>query len=133
MRKHNLADELEDGALRDELFGPRAETPLQQPAFAHTYKMQFTGDGSEYFRIWIVNLLLTLLTLGIYSAWAKVRKTRYFWQNTRLDGAVFDYHGPPGAILRVRIISLILLIAYTWVADISLTAGYVVVGLLLLI
>lgn len=133
MRKHNLADELEDGPLRNELFGPKAAVHLPQPAFAHTYKTQFTGSGSEYFRIWIVNLLLTLLTIGVYSAWAKVRKTRYFWQNTRLDGAVFDYHGPPLAILRGRVIALILLIAYTWGADISLTAGYIVAGVLLLV
>ena len=33
----------------------------------------FTGQGAEYFRIWIVNLALTVATLGIYSAWAKVR------------------------------------------------------------
>ena len=26
----------------------------------------FTGRGGEYFRIWIVNLCLSLLTLGIY-------------------------------------------------------------------
>ena len=35
---------------------------------------RFHGNGAEYFRIWIVNFLLTLLTLGVYSAWAKVRK-----------------------------------------------------------
>jgi uncharacterized membrane protein YjgN (DUF898 family) len=28
----------------------------------------FEGKVSEYFGIWIVNLSLTLLTLGIYSA-----------------------------------------------------------------
>lgn len=39
---------------------------------------RFTGTGSEYFRIWIVNWLLTLLTLGIYSAWAKVRRIQFF-------------------------------------------------------
>jgi uncharacterized membrane protein YjgN (DUF898 family) len=38
---------------------------------------EFRGTGGEYFRIWIVNLLLTILTLGIYSAWAKVRQLRY--------------------------------------------------------
>lgn len=134
MSEHNLAKELEDSPLREELFGPKTVTAEQAPAaLAHTYKMQFTGDGSEYFRIWIVNLLLTLVTLGIYSAWAKVRKTRYFSQNTRLDGAVFDYHGPPVAILRGRIIALLLLIAYTWGADISVTAGYIVVGVLLVV
>ena len=42
-------------------------------------QLSFTGTGSEYFRIWIVNLLFTILTLGIYSAWAKVRKLRYFY------------------------------------------------------
>jgi uncharacterized membrane protein YjgN (DUF898 family) len=60
----------------------------------------FTGRGGEYFRIWVVNLLLTVLTLGIYSAWAKVRRAKYFWQNTRLEEHVFDYHGVPLAILR---------------------------------
>ena len=28
----------------------------------------FQGKTSEYFGIWIVNLLLSLITLGIYSA-----------------------------------------------------------------
>ena len=27
---------------------------------------QFTGSAAEYFRIWIVNLLLTIVTLGIF-------------------------------------------------------------------
>ena len=34
--------------------------------------LHFTGSGSEFFRIWITNLLLTICTLGLYSAWAKV-------------------------------------------------------------
>ena len=36
----------------------------------------FTGSGGEYFRIWIVNVALTVLTFGIYGAWAKVRTRR---------------------------------------------------------
>lgn len=59
----------------------------------------FTGSASEYFRIWSVNSLLTLLTLGVYLAWAKVRKRRYFYWNTYLDGVPFDYLARPGAIL----------------------------------
>jgi hypothetical protein len=46
---------------------------------------QFTGSAREYFRIWIVNLFFTLVTLGVYSAWAKVRKKRYLYGNTRLE------------------------------------------------
>jgi uncharacterized membrane protein YjgN (DUF898 family) len=60
---------------------------------------EFRGSGAEYFRIWIVNLLLTIVTLGIYSAWAKVRRLRYFYGNTYLDGHSFEFHGRPLAIL----------------------------------
>ena len=60
----------------------------------------FTGSGGEYFRIWIVNVALTVLTLGIYAAWAKVRTRRYFYANTVLDGQPFDYLARPGAIFR---------------------------------
>jgi Zn-dependent protease with chaperone function len=49
-------------------------------------QLRFTGKGSEYFGIWIVNLLLTILTLGFYSPWAKVRRMHYFYRNTQLAG-----------------------------------------------
>ena len=67
---------------------------------------EFTGTAAEYFRIWIVNLFFTLATLGIYSAWAKVRKRRYFYGSTRLDGDSFDYFASPKAILNGRIIAV---------------------------
>ena len=72
----------------------------------------FTGKGSEYFGIWVVNLLLTILTLGIYSAWAKVRRMQYFYRNTLLAGASFDYHGNPVAILKGRLIAVAMLVVY---------------------
>lgn len=71
---------------------------------------EFVGSGGEYFRIWIVNLCLNLLTLGIYSAWAKVRREQYFHRNLLLDGSAFDYHGEPRAILRGRCVAVILLL-----------------------
>jgi len=72
----------------------------------------FTGSGREYFGIWIVNVLLTILTLGIYSAWAKVRRNRYFYGNTRLAGGGFDYHARPTRILIGRLIVLVILLLY---------------------
>jgi len=72
----------------------------------------FHGQGGEFFRIWIVNIGLTLLTLGIYSAWAKVRTKRYFYGNTELEGDRFDYLGDPIAILKGRILAVALLVAY---------------------
>jgi uncharacterized membrane protein YjgN (DUF898 family) len=69
-------------------------------------RFKFTGDAAEYFRIWIVNLCLSVVTLGIYSAWAKVRRKRYFYGNTLLNGAAFEYLADPKAILKGRIIVL---------------------------
>ncbi len=73
---------------------------------------EFTGKASEYFRVWIVNLFFTLVTLGIYSAWAKVRKRRYLCGCTRLDGDTFDYFASPKAVLRGRIMAVAIFVAY---------------------
>ena len=63
---------------------------------------RFSGRAAEYFKIWIVNLALTIVTLGIYSAWAKVRNKRYFYRNTTVAGSAFDYHALPIQILKGR-------------------------------
>ncbi|MDP2433099.1 MAG: YjgN family protein [Pseudomonadota bacterium] len=76
------------------------------------YPFQFTGNGGEYFRIWIVNLALSVVTLGIYSAWAKVRRKRYFNNHTLLDGHNFDYLADPVAILKGRVIAFGFFLAY---------------------
>ncbi|MDQ2642550.1 MAG: YjgN family protein [Myxococcota bacterium] len=65
---------------------------------------QFTGNTSEYFRIWIVNTLLSIVTLGIYSAWAKVRRKQYFYRHTWVEGTSFDYLADPIKILKGRLV-----------------------------
>ena len=76
--------------------------------------LHFTGSGSEFFRIWITNLLLTICTLGLYSAWAKVRTINYFYGNTSLDGSSFSFVANPIAILKGRIIAFVVFGAYTF-------------------
>ena len=76
------------------------------------YPMQFTGTGGEYFVIWIVNIALSLATLGIYSAWAKVRTLRWFYGHTLLDNQAFSYLATPMQILRGRLIALAAIGAY---------------------
>jgi uncharacterized membrane protein YjgN (DUF898 family) len=83
----------------------------------------FTGSGTEYFRIWIVNLLLTVATLGVYSAWAKVRRLQYFDRNTMLAGATFDFAGTPGAILKGRALAVLLLAGYHYAFGLSQALG----------
>jgi len=75
-----------------------AEPDFQEHGF------EFHGTASEYFRIWVVNLVLTLVTFGVYSAWAKVRTQQYLASSTHLAGASFAYLADPMAILRGRAI-----------------------------
>jgi len=64
-----------------------------------TVPFEFHGKWEEFFKIWIVNVLLIVATLGIYAAWAKVRTRRYFYGNTRLFGHAFEYLANPKRIL----------------------------------
>jgi uncharacterized membrane protein YjgN (DUF898 family) len=107
--------------------GDMPQGPLQAERFS------FTGNGGEYFRIWIVNLLLTIVTLGIYSAWAKVRRTRYFYASTQVAGSSFEYHGNPIAILKGRFVALALLAAYNLAFQASLIVGIAAVAALVVI
>lgn len=84
-----------------------------KPRSPRTLRFSFTGTAREYFGIWIVNTLLKIITLGIYSAWAKVRKRRYFYGCTRLNGSTFDYLADPMALFRGWLIGAAFFILYT--------------------
>ena len=96
--------------------------------------LQFNGQAAEYFRIWIVNICLTIVTLGIYSAWAKVRRKRYFYANTLLNGSSFDYLAKPKAILKGRIIVLVAFVIYSIAKQFNPIVGLVLlIGLFFLL
>lgn len=111
----------------------RADAGGDIPASPRTVEpFTFTGTAREYFGIWIVNVLLTVLTLGIYSAWAKVRRQRYFYGNTHLAGSSFEYHALPLQILFGRIIVLLVLLAYNFAANVYPIAALVLTPLFIL-
>lgn len=95
------------------------------PAAPHParHRVSFTGSGSEYFRIWIVNLLLTLLTLGLYYPWAKVRKLKYFYSNTQVAGHALDFHGQPKQMLRGFLLMAAFFLTYSLAGQASPVAG----------
>src|SRR5258708_6096895 len=90
------------------------ESPLRAASPLAPEQLHFTGNGAEYFGIWIVNLLLTIVTLGIYSAWAKVRRLQDFYPHTEVAGSSFDFHRSPTRILIGRVIALVMLFAYNY-------------------
>ncbi len=85
---------------------------VDEPVANPEHRLSFAGSGREYFGIWIVNILLTIVTLGIYSAWAKVRRMRYFYGNTMLMERGFEYHARPLQILIGRIVVFAFLALY---------------------
>lgn len=82
------------------------DTQTNHAAQARSGRINFSGRGSEFFGIWIVNILLSILTLGIYSAWAKVRTMQYFYGHTQIDGHAFRYLATPMQILKGRLMAV---------------------------
>jgi uncharacterized membrane protein YjgN (DUF898 family) len=85
----------------------RSDTPEPAPdPPEELIPFTFVGTGAEYFRISIVNVLLMLVTCGLYSPWAKIRRLQYFYGSTLLAGSAFGYHASPVALLKGRVLTL---------------------------
>ncbi len=106
---------------------PLVPLASSQPADSdvHHFRIEFTGSGSEYFRIWVVNLLLLLVTFGIYYPWAKVRRLRYFHGNTLVGGEPLGFHGDPKKMLKGYLLVGLLFVLYSAAGKFSPMAGFV--------
>lgn len=111
-----------------------APAATEAPQVIPEQPFQFRGSAREYFRIWIVNLALGIVTLGIYSAWASVRTRRYFYAHTWLAGSPFEYSARPLPILRGRLIAALAFGCYVLAAHTSpwlqLAAGGLIAALM---
>lgn len=87
------------------------------------HRAVFNGNAQEYFGIWIVNTLLTIVTVGIYAPWAKVRRNRYFYANTQLLGRSFDYHATGGQLLKGWLLVAIYIVGYDFLSHVYPFAG----------
>jgi len=54
-------------------------------------RLKFSGRGGEYFRVWIVNVLLSIVTLGLYTPVARRRTARYFFDHTIVAGSPLEF------------------------------------------
>ena len=94
--------------------------------------VKFNGSGFEYFKIWIVNILLTIVTLSLYYPWAKVRNHRYFYANTQVGEHNFEYHATGKQLFPGYLVALILLITYIVLQQFSPIGSLVVLLILFL-
>jgi uncharacterized membrane protein YjgN (DUF898 family) len=65
-----------------------------------TARLRYHGTGAAFFGLVLVNVLLTVVTLGIYSFWAKNKVREFHYSHTELDGDRFAYHGTGGELFR---------------------------------
>ncbi len=76
--------------------GPAAEMPpppttTERPPSIEAHRIAFRGDGGVYFGVWIVNVLLSIVTLGLYTPWARRRTIRYFYGHTEVAGQPLEF------------------------------------------
>lgn len=82
-------------------------------------RVHFSAGSWEYSKLWIVNLVLCVVTLGIYSAWAHVRNTQYIYGHTQVESHRLQYLATPMQLLKGRLIALVLFIAYVILSAVS--------------
>ena len=100
------------------------DTLVAAPPSTNLLRLRFTGSGSEYFRIWIVNLLLTIVTLTLYLPWARARKLRYFMGNTLVDDQPLGFHGKPLKMFKGYLLVCVLFGLYSVAGNFSAMAGF---------
>ena len=101
--------------------GPAAATPAEP----RRLPIRFTGTGREYFRIWLLHLLLIVLTLGPYLPFAKARRIRYLYANTWVAGDTLAFHGDPKTMFRGFLVLVALFGIYAIGGRFSPLAGYI--------
>ncbi len=104
---------------------------VEQNSDEKTFDFKFTGTGLEYCKIWFSNLALSILSVGIYSAWAKVKREKYLLASTVLDGSTFTYTADPVKILKGRFIAMAFFIIYSVVSELHIVANLIGLAILM--
>jgi uncharacterized membrane protein YjgN (DUF898 family) len=89
--------------------------PGASPAAGTAHTIDYAGPTGTLYVIFIKNILLSAVTLGIYRFWAKTRLRRFLWSNTRVDGEALEYTGT-GKELFLGFLKAVLVLLPTFVA-----------------
>ena len=119
--RHDPSDNNHDSAA-----GPMSTF---MPQTIDAYPLEFTGSGGEYFRVWIVNVLLSIITLGIYTPWARRRTAQYFYSHTLVAGSPLEFTAQQRKMVMGFVLLMLITLAYNIAANTGQDAA---VGVLLL-
>lgn len=83
----------------------------------NAFPLAFSGNGGEFFRVWLVNLLLTVVTLGFYTPLARRRTAQYFYSHTQVAGSPLEFTAEKRKMLLGFLLLVVLYIAFKLAAD----------------
>jgi len=72
---------------------PEEQNSVPNPKVSSNYQIRFHGSYKQYFGLSLYNILLTIITLGIYYPWAKCAIRKFLWEETEIAGSRFKWHG----------------------------------------
>lgn len=107
--------------------------PPAAPAI-ESYRLKFSGDGGVYFGVWLVNLLLMVVTLGLFTPFARRRKIKYFYAHTVVAGSPLEFTGGLRRMFIGYLLFFGIYLAYSIAAQTeqSIAAGAIGLGWVLL-
>jgi uncharacterized membrane protein YjgN (DUF898 family) len=88
----------------------------QTTASAPHQALQYDGRIGGLYRIFVVNLFLTIITLGIYRFWAITRWRRYLWSHMAFQEERFEYTGRGGELFRGILMAFGILFGFSLLA-----------------
>jgi uncharacterized membrane protein YjgN (DUF898 family) len=76
------------------------------------HRLRFHGDGTSLFLLILKNLFLTVITLGVYAAWARAERRKYMWSSTEVSGQRLVFTGTGLELFKGYLKVLAVYIAY---------------------
>lgn len=96
------------------LYTPWMIVRLKKFAYEHTTvngqpgRLTFHGDGAALLGTYILGMILTCITFGIYGPWFANNIFAFMWENTRIDGRPFRFNKDPGGFFGTYLVVIVL-------------------------
>ena len=89
--------------------GPEPGTARSGGTAATRPLFEYDGNIGDLYAVFILNLIFSMLTLGIYRFWAITKLRRYLWSHTRLEGSRLSYTGKGGELFLGFLLALVVI------------------------
>lgn len=87
-------------------------TPPIEMGNVRSAPIEFSASTWGYTKLWLINVLLTILSLGLYGPWAKVRNNQYLFGHTSIENHRLQYLANPMQIFIGRLLAVGVLLIF---------------------